>query len=62
MVLGVFMDTKQKLFVRRGTLVNGASIFAGTILLTSYKVGGLNWLHRWPMRSGMMTVSISRPP
>ena len=38
LVLGVFMDVRQKLFGRRRTLIIGASIIAGAILVASDKV------------------------
>ena len=38
LVLGVFMDVQEKLFGRRRTLIIGASIIAGAILVASDKV------------------------
>lgn len=38
LVLGVFMDIREKMFGRRRTLIVGASIIAGAILVASDKV------------------------
>ena len=38
LVLGVFVDAKQTIFGRRRTLIIGASIIAGAILVASDKV------------------------
>lgn len=38
LVLAVFMDVRQKLLGRRRTLIIGASIIAGAILVASDKV------------------------
>ena len=38
LVLGVFMDVRDKLFGQRRTLIIGASIIAGAILVASDKV------------------------
>ena len=38
LVLGVFMDVRNRLFGRRRVLIIGASIIAGAILVASDKV------------------------
>ena len=38
LVLGVFVDVRDKLFGQRRTLIIGASIIAGAILVASDKV------------------------